>query len=214
MATRASADADGVTRRVATTWLPCCEVPRVETRQIDGVETRMEALAGLDDPAALRAALAPITAAFAAWLTEQAAIDPATGKRRDTRDHLLADAGRTCERIEEGIALLESDPEVRLSFQLMNGAMASQARRGRPEEPRWRLFQLAFVLLSLPSIADPGHRDREVVELIYFPTGGGKTEAYLGLIAFTVLLLRRLRGAPGRTAATGSRCCCATPCAS
>ena len=194
VATTASPDADGVTRRVATTWLPCCEVPRVETRQIDGVETRMEALAGLDDPAALRAALAPIPAAFAAWLAEQATIDPATTKRRETRDHLLADAGRTCQRIDEGIALLASDTEVRLAFRLMNGAMASQARRGRPgEEPHWRLFQLAFVLLALPSIADPGHPDREVVELIYFPTGGGKTEAYLGVIA-TVLLLRRLRG--------------------
>ena len=44
-----------------------------------------------------------------------------------------------------------------------------------------------------PSVADPRHRDRDNVELIFFPTGGGKTEAYLGVIAFT-LVLRRLRG--------------------
>lgn len=56
-----------------------------------------------------------------------------------------------------------------------------------------RLFQLAFILLNLPSVEDEGHTDREPVELIFFPTGGGKTQAYLGLIAFT-LLLRRLRG--------------------
>ena len=49
--------------------------------------------------------------------------------------------------------------------------------------------------MNLPGVADPGHADREVVDLLFFPTGGGKTEAYLGLAAFT-LVLRRLRN-PG-----------------
>ena len=46
--------------------------------------------------------------------------------------------------------------------------------------------------MNLPGIVDPVHTDREVVDLLFFPTGGGKTEAYLGLAAFT-LVLRRLR---------------------
>ena len=49
--------------------------------------------------------------------------------------------------------------------------------------------------MNLKGIADPTHADREVVDLLFFPTGGGKTEAYLGLAAFT-LVLRRLRN-PG-----------------
>ena len=49
--------------------------------------------------------------------------------------------------------------------------------------------------MNLTGIAEPGHSDREVVDLLFFPTGGGKTEAYLGLAAFT-LVLRRLRN-PG-----------------
>ncbi len=76
--------------------------------------------------------------------------------------------------------------------------MAMAARTKRPnDEPSWRLFQLAFVLLNLRGIADPTHPDHECAELIFFPTGGGKTEAYQGVIAFT-LALRRLRA---RTAA-------------
>src|SRR5690606_4591029 len=72
-------------------------------------------------------------------------------------------------------------------------AMAMAARKKRPnQEPSWRLFQLAFVLLNLPGLAEPTHPDREKAELIFFPTGGGKTEAYLGVIAAT-LVLRRLR---------------------
>jgi len=58
--------------------------------------------------------------------------------------------------------------------------------------PAWRLFQLAFVLMNLPALAEPTHAARDVVDLIFFPTGGGKTEAYLGVIAVT-LVLRRIR---------------------
>ena len=46
--------------------------------------------------------------------------------------------------------------------------------------------------MNLRGIADPTHIEREIVDLLFFPTGGGKTEAYLGLAAFT-LVLRRFR---------------------
>jgi len=54
----------------------------------------------------------------------------------------------------------------------------------------WRPFQIAFLLMSLRGICEPEHADREIVDLIWFPTGGGKTEAYLGVTAFTVFFNR------------------------
>jgi hypothetical protein len=52
--------------------------------------------------------------------------------------------------------------------------------------PQWRPFQLAFILLNLAGLIDKTHPDREIVDLLFFPTGGGKTEAYLGLAAFSI----------------------------
>lgn len=110
------------------------------------------------------------------------------------------------ERMRRGVLLLSdaSKPEVLLAFQLANRAMAQQRARsvwvknrrvGKVdlESARWRPFQISFVLLCLEGIANPDHADRSIADLLWFPTGGGKTEAYLGLIAFTIFL-RRLRG--------------------
>jgi hypothetical protein len=78
-----------------------------------------------------------------------------------------------------------------------------------PKTVSWRAFQLAFILLNLDSVTSLHHPHRSdpnhaIADLLWFPTGGGKTEAYLGLAAY-VMALRRLQGVvAGRSASTAS----------
>jgi hypothetical protein len=191
-------------RTVKTCWIPDAEVERVAPAQIDGVELRMENLALLRDGDDAKEQLGNFVTKYREWIKEQGASAPTSPPRRkETSDELLKRAGFAADRIEAGIALLD-EPDCLEAFRLANKTMAAQGRRRlalllgkKPEEitPAWRPFQLAFILMNLKGIAEPGEADREVVDLLFFPTGGGKTEAYLGLAAFT-LVLRRLRN-PG-----------------
>ena len=90
--------------------------------------------------------------------------------------------------------MLADDADSLDAFRVANRAVARALRtRLSIEEPSWRAFQLAFILLNLPGLANPRDPHRDVVDLLFFPTGGGKTEAYLGLAAFAMVLLYRLR---------------------
>ena len=185
---------------VRTTWMPRSEVRRVVTsNELDPddptlrVERGMKALTELTTPEAVRAALGALPEAYGRWIDRQRAVK-ISATDRETVDVLLARAAEAKLRIAGGIELLEKSVEARRAFGIANEAMARQARqRLGIDDPQWHLFQLAFVLMCLPSVHDDQHADRGTVELIFFPTGGGKTEAYLGVIAFT-LAVRRLRG--------------------
>jgi len=191
----------GECRRVETTWMPHGEVERVEPAAMPGVELGMEALAGMASADAIRSALAALPAHYKVWIEDQGRHLPVEAHRAEVAKELLTSAGRAAKRIEDGLALLD-DEQVFEAFTLANRAMAMAARQRRAQEtgkaadqvatPSWRPFQLAFVLMNLRAFVTPGHSDRELVDLLFFPTGGGKTEAYLGLAAF-VIVLRRLR---------------------
>ncbi|WP_437720600.1 DISARM system helicase DrmA [Sorangium sp. So ce861] len=191
--------------RVKTTWLPEYEVRRVVARREEGVTVAMEELAKLETPEDVRSKLKRLPQAYGEWIAEQRAAPVGDGNRALTRDALMQKAEDARRRIAEGIELLAERDDVRLAFRLANQAMADAARHRSPDRyrqeegkkeqvkrPEWHLFQLAFLLMNLQGVASGEHADRERVELIFFPTGGGKTEAYLGVIAYC-LLLRRLR---------------------
>ena len=116
------------------------------------------------------------------------------------------------ERMKEGSDLLRDNEEVKKVFMFMNEAMLLQQERAlsgkryaepdiennqtphiprpftiNPNRGKWRAFQICFILANLKSSIDAKDKNRDMVELIWFPTGGGKTEAYLGLAAFTIL---------------------------
>ena len=189
---------DGHCRLLRTVWIGRAEVEKTVTVDASGVELSMETLGTLADGEAAVAALDPLVVQYRAWIEARrrdiAALD---GARRETAEELLRLAGVAAERIERGIALLAADADVLDAFRLANRTVGRALRQRRGEQfgndsPRWRLFQVAFILLNLPGLADPLDADRETVDLLFFPTGGGKTEAYLGLAAFT-MVLRRLR---------------------
>src|SRR5262249_16366876 len=142
---------------------------------------------------------------YETWIGEQQATIAgiAGAPRQATAHRLIASARKARERIAAGIALLGGDQYARLAFRAMNGAIARAARQrdagqgGDPaaqRSPKWRPFQLAFILLNLAGLQDRLHPDREAVDLLFFPTGGGKTEAYLGLAAWTIAHRRITNG--------------------
>ncbi len=187
--------------RVRTCWIPQADVERVAPAELPDIEISMDALAQITGVADAHAKLGQLVTRYRAWIEDQRGTMPNSPHRREeTGEELLGARRVAARRIEEGIALLE-DPQCLDAFRIANRAMATAARRrmgvmqGKSLEsiqPRWRPFQLAFLLMNLKGIAEPVSDDREVVDLLFFPTGGGKTEAYLGLAAFT-LVLRRLR---------------------
>lgn len=145
-----------------------------------------------------------------------------TGNDLEVATRHLSVARAALARMRNGIDLIESNDEIGQAFQLMNHAMLLQQiasrtkvrkysapKRGSsasyspayanphhnqlmPGQGMWRPFQMGFILSALESTANQSSVDRELVDLIWFPTGGGKTEAYLGLSAFSAFL-RRIR---------------------
>lgn len=213
---------------IRTSILPEYEVPVTETpgladedrpamkRMVQEGFLDMENLAALDKQD-LVDGLKILTDDYALWIAE---LRERIGKDVSGYDITASSAMDRCahvhKRLVEGIDTLASNDQALESFRLANKAMALQRirsiyalnkRRGDESDINalnirknrsWRPFQLAFMLLSLPALANPEHSDRTepleaYADLLWFPTGGGKTEAYLGVAAFT-MAIRRLQG--------------------
>lgn len=163
-----------------------------------------------------------LTSMYGSWITEILVNDASMEDCgfRVTGQEIINKCNDANRRMNAGIELIENNEKAYQAFVFMNQAMYLQRSitsfskeygndtpcnlrdfmRDVPEKGRkkdhseWRPFQIAFVLLNLCGIVDGESLERDIVDLLYFPTGGGKTEAYLGLIAFTIAY-RRLTAA-------------------
>jgi hypothetical protein len=188
--------------------------------QLAGMVLDMKLLAEADAKT-LPKQMGPLVTAYKEWIDgEEAKLkDPSEGLAQfgDAGRVAIDNCRFTLKRIEEGLELLARDTKAFESFRFMNRAMwlqrtksifAENVRRGAEvhydefdtaANRSWRPFQIAFILLNLPGVTKLDHAERGVgpealADLLFFPTGGGKTEAYLGLSAYT-MALRRLQGA-------------------
>ena len=187
--------------RLRTEFMPEVEVPQVTADLAGGDEQVLDlhylAAAPWDG---VLGKLHDFTIRYEDWTAGQrrAAMAMTDAGERAIAERVCERMQVALERMKRGIALLRSDADAAESFRLANQAMRDQMRqdarvRGQEEgEYRWRPFQLAFLLTVMESTIREADDFRDVLDLIWFPTGGGKTEAYLGLIAF-LIVWRRLK---------------------
>lgn len=192
---------------IYSTWMPRYELPNVEHCKIKNQSFKMKELSEYPVDI-LKEKLSVIPTTYKMWLNHE------TKVVSELPDYLKSEAEQNIlkvksiiERLEEGISLVtESNNSLcYLAFQFANRAMllqraqsaVAQQYRSTGERKKaelngeWRLFQLIFLLMNIAGASDEQHQDRELVDLIWFPTGGGKTEAYLGVAAY-VMAYRRL----------------------
>lgn len=215
---------------IQTEALPQYEIRPVKPRTIEGLSLSMKELAFGGDQAVFQnlTRLADEYETWITNEAGKVNNDKSlTAQLSQTAHKHLKSCQEALKRMREGIELIKTNSAVKRSFRLMNEAMfmqrahyrlSSAGRRiwevdggklslepfSKPDystdESAWYPFQLGFILMNLVGIVKPDHTDRGVVDLIWFPTGGGKTEAYLGLTGF-VLFFRRLRGDDSATTA-------------
>lgn len=209
-------DADDVSHvsAIRSAFIPSYALRLADSNsKISSAALSMRALADGERRQTVRA-LRSFCQGYGDWIEEQRrAVDQLPEELRYIARRHLDDLGQpeprscaqTLKRMFEGVDVLADDDDAWNAFVLANRAMLSQRRRtvwhddgnpaGGPDpdsDHAWRPFQLAFILMCLPGLSDDQSAYRETVDLLWFPTGGGKTEAYLGLIAF-VLFHRRIR---------------------
>ncbi len=218
---------DGVVTSVRTEVMPSHVVPRVSA---EGNAAQALDVSWLADEAisadVLRDELNAFIDPYEEWIKrvklKAAGLDD---RFRVAAGTIILGLERALERMRDGVEVFTDHPEVLQAFRLANRAMLIQMRHSqkdlagsrRPlaeaadmptdydEGASWRPFQLGFFLTTLRGLVDDEHEDREVVDLIWFPTGGGKTEAYLLVAAFEIFRRRMIFGEAGGGTAVVSR---------
>ncbi len=185
-----------------TDFIPMYPAPASGADVRIGVALNAEEVANCSDYDELSKQIEPLVKAYEDWVKR---LQP-QGSTRSFDETIIGRHREALRRIRQGMAFLLDDKNALLSFLFMNKVMAKQYAWGRkpPDSVmKWRPFQLAFILLSLES-AVRQTEEREICDTIWFPTGGGKTEAYLGLAAFCLAYRRRVSPADSDGSRSGN----------
>jgi hypothetical protein len=210
----------GRVKAVTAECLPTFETPSI-TPDI-GIEVPMAPLAGLVQDDDGFASLSEVVSRYEQWINQKKSeISSLDVEYQDAANRHIEECTRAAERMRNGLDYLQSNAQAKRAFQLTNYAILLQQISSRDfrqanynstakrytfhptyqapnplqtnsNRGKWRAFQIAFLLMSIQSTSEGETPERSTVELIWFPTGGGKTEAYLGLSAFS-LFMRRLK---------------------
>lgn len=216
-------------RRVMIDPLPTYAVPTIKALDTKDEILKLSVLAQITENVdGVGQKLTRFVNTYEDWVNSQAAqSQELEARHRNAATRISKRQQIALSRMRAGVSLLVSDSKrgesAREAFRLAMLAMRMQMHQSRllrnddvniltandvpPDaEPAWRPFQLGFVLLCLESTSDPEHSDREnLVDLIWFPTGGGKTEAYLALAAYEIFRRRLERGSRGGGTAVVTR---------
>ena len=203
-------DINDFTSMVETTFIPQYEVPKIASNDNDKDVNDLKALdmkflSDMENFADYEKHLLEIYDLYGIWIRKLTM--PTNFK--EICESQIEECKKTRERIKKGISLVSSNKEIGEAFRFANRVMLYQRsysewaklskeekkllKSKKPElKGKWRLFQLAFILLNIESLSNVNSEERKIADVLWFPSGGGKTEAYLGIIAFTTGL-RRLR---------------------
>jgi hypothetical protein len=200
-----------------TEMVPMYEQSRYLSRNPDDIAAPMHVLAGDEGDVALFDCLEALAAGMEDAVADYRGIksEMVTGKSNEAAtefDKAVAGFEAEHERVLAGIECLKQDPRALRAFKYMNESFQEMGF------DKWRTFQIVFILMTIPDMLKQADEagsevsvswDSEILEtqldvadVVYFPTGGGKTEAYLGLVTFTAFHDRMRGKTHGMTAFT------------
>jgi hypothetical protein len=186
-----------------TDFMPTVEVPQVtaDTGERFSDVLSFNFLKNIDEDINVISELNSFVNTYEDWIAGQ----KAKAEQEDEEDKQIAqritdNLTKAMHRMYDGIEFLKNDEYARKAFATANEAMLKQWTQSdsnkdiqkENSEYKWRPFQLAFILMTLESVINEDSNNRDILDLIWFPTGGGKTEAYLGIMAF-LFVYRRLK---------------------
>ncbi|MBB6451611.1 hypothetical protein HNQ94_000032 [Salirhabdus euzebyi] len=195
-----------------TEVIPAHEIPMVIppswSEDKDGT-LNMDELAKMKTAKEVETALTPLLNEYGEWIQDRwiEYEKEIEDQYKETAKQHIENCEASLKRMWNGLQKLKDNEnkEILDAFLFANKVMANQRahtevieKGGSLSEVKseWRPFQIAFFLQNIEGVVDPTSKDREIADLLWFPTGGGKTEAYLGLAAFT-LGYRRIKKVHG-----------------